>query len=51
MLTEKYITLEKAVVKLIEVTKFLAVSVDQHLSWKHRISFVARKVSITIGPS
>ena len=36
------ITLENTDIKQVEVTKFLGVLVDQHLSWKHHISFVAK---------
>ena len=43
------ITLDNVSVKQVEVTKFLGVFVDQHLSWKSHISYVAKKISKTIG--
>ena len=43
------ITLDNVSVKRVEETKFLGVLVDQHLSWKSHISYVAKKISKTIG--
>ena len=43
------ITLDNIAVQRDEVTKFLGVLLDQHLSWKHHISHSAKKVSKTIG--
>ena len=43
------ITLDDVSVKQVEVTKFLGVLIDQHLSWKSHISYVAKKISKTIG--
>ena len=43
------ITLDNVSVKQVEVTKFLGVLVDQHLSWKSHISYVTKKISKTIG--
>ena len=42
-------TLDNVSVKQVEVMKFLGVLVDQHLSWKSHISYVAKKISKTIG--
>ena len=41
--------LDNVSVKQVEVTNFLGVFVDQHLSWKSHISYVAKKISKTIG--
>ena len=43
------ITLDNIAVQQVEVTKFLGVLLDQHLSWKYHINHVAKKVSKTIG--
>ena len=43
------ITLDNIAVQKVEVTKFLGVLLDQHLSWKYHINHVAKKVSKTIG--
>ena len=43
------ITLDNIAVQQVEVTKFLGVLLDQHLSWKYHIYHVAKKVSKTIG--
>lgn len=40
------ITLYDVSVKQVEVTKFLGVLVDQHLSRKSHISYVAKKISL-----
>ena len=37
------ITLDNNAVKQLEVTKFLGVLLDQHLSWKYHINHVAKK--------
>ena len=39
------ITLDNIAVQQVEVTKFLGVWLDQHLSWKYHINHVAKKVS------
>ena len=39
------ITLDNIAVQQVEVTKFLGVLLDQHLSWKYHINHVAKKVS------
>ena len=41
--------LDNIAVQQVEVTKFLGVLLDQHLSWKHHISHSAKKVSKSIG--
>ena len=43
------ITLDNVAVQQVEVTKFLGVLLDQHLSWKYHINHVAKKVSKTKG--
>ena len=43
------ITLDNIPVQQVEVTKFLGVLLDQHLSWKYHINHDAKKVSKTIG--
>ena len=43
------VMLDNVSVKRVEETKFLGVLVDQHLSWKSHISYVAKKISKTIG--
>ena len=43
------ITLDNIAVQQVEVTKFLGVLLDQHLSWKYHITHVAKKVSKAIG--
>ena len=43
------ITLDNIAVQQVEVTKFLGVLLDQHLSWKYHINHDAKKVSKTIG--
>ena len=45
------ITLDNVSVKQVKVTKFLGVFVDHaaYLSWKSHISYVAKKISKTIG--
>ena len=43
------ITLDNIAVQQVEVTKFLGVLLDQHLSWKYHINHVTKKVSKTIG--
>ena len=43
------ITLDNIAVQQVEVTKFLGVLLDQHLSWKYHINHVVKKVSKTIG--
>ena len=43
------ITLDNIAVQQVEVTKFLGVLLDQHLSWKYHITHVANKVSKAIG--
>ena len=43
------ITLDNIAVQQVEVTKFLGILLDQHLSWKHHISHVVKKVSKSIG--
>ena len=42
-------TLDNIAVQQVEVTKFLCVVSDQHLSWKYHINHVAEKVSKTVG--
>ena len=42
------ITLDNNAVKQLEVTKFLGVLLDRHLSWKYHINHVAKKESKTI---
>ena len=37
------ITLDNNAVKQLEVTKFLGVLLDRHLSWKYHINHVAKK--------
>ena len=43
------IALDNIAVQQVEVTKFLGVLLDQHLSWKYHTNHVAIKVSKTIG--
>ena len=43
------ITLDNFAVQQVEVTKFLGVLLDQHLSRKYHINHVVKKVSNTIG--
>ena len=40
------ITLDNIAGQQVEVTKFLGVLLDQHLSWKYHINHVTKKVSI-----
>jgi hypothetical protein len=40
----KYFSLERK-----EYLKYLGVLLDEHLTWKHRIDYVASKISKTVG--
>ena len=42
------ITLDNIAVQQVEVTKFLGVLLDRHLSWKYHIDHIAKKVSKTM---
>ena len=43
------LVMENTVIKKVIETKFLAVIVDQHLSWKPNISSVPKQTSKTVG--
>ena len=43
------IILDNIGIKQVEVTKFLGVLVDQHLSWKQYISHITKRISKTFG--
>ena len=45
----RQIIIEDNVLQQVDNTKFLGVYIDQHLTWKTRINFIAAKISKSVG--
>ena len=45
----RQIIIENNVLEQIDNTKFLGVYIDQHLTWKTHINFIAAKISKSVG--
>ena len=43
------INLNNQVTQRVDKTKFLGLIIDQHLTWKYHIDYIAKKISKTIG--
>ena len=45
----RQITIENDVLKQVDNIKFLGVYIDQHLTWKTHVNFIAAKISKSVG--